>query len=182
MNELALEDFLTACVFIMPVVWFLTDPRKLQDRLNLKDILFTIAQLSFIVLNLYSTRYFPIPKTPYDWLIQIPGIFLFLFGMYIAIWAKLTMKSSWGTPAGHDLKRQSKLITSGPFSLSRNPIYLGVIMMFFGLTLASLSWFIFLVPLIAWRFYQATLKEEQLLKVYFGKTYLEYYKNTPRFI
>lgn len=171
---------------ILPVVWFLTDPRNLGEKLKsyfkLKSILFFLAELTVVGAALISNQYFSLPKMLPDGLSIISGLILFFLGMFIAIWAKMVMKSSWGLPAEHDFKRQNKIIKKGPFAYSRNPIYIGIVLVLLGYTLALQSLAIFLVPFIIWYFYKAALKEEKNLSKYFGKEYLDYKSKTPRFI
>ena len=88
---------------------------------------------------------------------------IFTAGIVLCIWAKLTMRDSWGIPAQHDIKRQSTLITSGPYRFTRNPIYVGLFMVVFGQALALGSWLFFLVYLLYMYFGIAIKKEEQLL-------------------
>src|SRR3989339_252026 len=75
--------------------------------------------------------------------------FQYFFEFLFAIWAKLIMGSNWGPPAQHTISRQSILVTSGPFSFSRNPIYLGLLI---GMTGYFLTFGSLLILLIAVRF------------------------------
>ncbi|PJE63589.1 hypothetical protein COU89_02535 [Candidatus Roizmanbacteria bacterium CG10_big_fil_rev_8_21_14_0_10_45_7] len=110
------------------------------------------------------------------------GLIIFTAGIVLCIWAKLTMRDSWGIPAQHDIKRQSTLITSGPYRFTRNPIYVGLFMVVFGQALALGSWLFFLVYLLYMYFGIAIKKEEQLLTKHFGKGYTEYAKRVPRYL
>ena len=92
------------------------------------------------------------------------------------------MKASWGVPAEHDIARQNKIIKKGPFSFSRNPIYVGLILVILGYTLALRSYSVLLVLLVAFYFCKAILKEEKILNKHFGKEYLEYKSKVRRFI
>jgi protein-S-isoprenylcysteine O-methyltransferase Ste14 len=77
-----------------------------------------------------------------------------------------------------------KLLTKGMYKYSRNPIYLGIILLLtgYGISLSSIIstifLFIFLVVILLSRMKQ----EEQILEESFGKEYLEYKKKTKRFI
>lgn len=129
-----------------------------------------------------SMKSFPWPETLLDLLIFTFGLILFFVGVFVAVWAKITMKANWGLPEEHDIKRQNKIITNGPFSFSRNPIYLGLILLILGYTLALKSYSVLLVPLVVVYFYKAALKEEKILTKHFGKEYSEYRLKVRRFI
>lgn len=177
---------LTTVFLGLSVIWTLTDPRTAKERFQiyfrLKSIIFLLAELLIIWTTFFSTTYFPWPKTLLSGLITIFGLGLYFTGIFIAVWAKVTMKSNWGMPAEHDIKKQNKIITKGPFAFSRNPIYLGLILVILGYTLALRSYSILLVPLVILYFYKAALKEEKILTKYFGKEYLEYKTKVRRFI
>ena len=163
------------------IFWIITDPRSLKEKFS-KKILAAYLVIGFVCLaQIIGWLYFPWPKTGFDRQIEIIGAVLTISGALLATWAKFTMGKFWGPPAEHDFKRQKILITTGTFSFSRNPIYLGIIVMVFGFSLALRSYFIFLLVLLYLYFYSAILEEEKLLEKYFGEEYLNYKFKVPRF-
>lgn len=110
------------------------------------------------------------------------GIILNIGGLLLAIWSKFTMKTNWGLPAQHDIKKQKKLVISGPYTFSRNPIYLGLIIFFAGFELALNSWLIILTVPLIYLIGKTIAVEEKLLLESFGKDYLEYQKKVPRLL
>lgn len=128
----------------MPIIWFITDPRSIEERIRQYFTLTTygvlIVELGFVYFNFtYSNT---LPLTGFAGTIAVSiGIIVYLLGLFISIWAKITMGKFWGRPAQHNIKRQSKLIDNGPFKYSRNPIYLGLILAFLGYSLALKSVF-----------------------------------------
>ncbi|MDI6767322.1 MAG: isoprenylcysteine carboxylmethyltransferase family protein [Bacteroidota bacterium] len=76
------------------------------------------------------------------------------------------------------------LITTGPFSRVRNPLYLGNMTMYFGLGIMANTPLLAIVGLFYF-FFQYTLivslEEESLFKK-FPEEYLRYYQSVPRFI
>ena len=111
------------------------------------------------------------------------GILLLLIGEAIRIWAVshaggATRTLSVGAPS---------LCTSGPYALSRNPLYLGNMLMYIGIVLiAGIQNGLFMVVLTAAFFLiQYTLivsLEEETLDNLFGEEYLEYKKHVPPII
>lgn len=75
------------------------------------------------------------------------------------------------------------LFTFGPYKYTRNPQYLGLCLIFCGLTL-FLNSFYFLIYclLMTVGLYFIALIEEEGLKRKFGEKYLEYTREVPRFI
>lgn len=173
---------LTLILLVQPVVWFLTDPRSLSERMKayfkLKTILFLIVEVGLVAGTLYFR---PWGETPFDHLINIFGQVIFFAGIILSVWAKITMKNNWNMP-GEYHQRQKEIVKSGPFKFSRNPIYVGLILVILGYSLALRSYTFILVPFIAVYFYKAILKEEKILTKHFGKKYLDYNSRVPRFI
>jgi protein-S-isoprenylcysteine O-methyltransferase Ste14 len=79
----------------------------------------------------------------------------------------------------------SRLMTSGPFSRTRNPLYIGNMLIYLGigimswalvpwLQIAAMAWFLFQYTMIV-------LEEERFLRKEFGEAYEQYVKAVPRF-
>ncbi len=123
------------------------------------------------------------PARSYDWLYSVVGIVLYLFGFFIAMWARYTMKEKW-LPAGegHDAKRQNELFTKGPFRITRNPIYVGLLCLYSGIfiTLRSPLFLLVILPFIF--FYRSAKTEETYLEKQFGAAFREYKKRVPLFL
>lgn len=78
----------------------------------------------------------------------------------------------------------SQLVTSGPFGISRNPIYLGETMIMVAIALITRSpWFIVMGSAAAIiTTYLAIRPEEQHLDLRFGRRYRDYAKRVRRWI
>ena len=77
------------------------------------------------------------------------------------------------------------LCTAGPFAHTRNPLYIGNMLMYNGIVLIAGASNIFAILMLTWLFFiiQYFLiinLEEQTLTRIFGTTYLDYTKNVPR--
>lgn len=170
---------------LMGFVWRITDPRNFIQRWT--DILgrqlkYSIFSYTIILVSLFWYRFFKWPDSNLDIIFISFGFFLFYFGLLTCIWAKVVMKKSWGIPSQLDVQRQKKLIVQGPFKISRNPIYLGIIIALLGYSIALRSMLLpIIVGLAIWYFNRAINKEEKLLENNFGKSYIQYKKRVPRF-
>jgi protein-S-isoprenylcysteine O-methyltransferase Ste14 len=76
------------------------------------------------------------------------------------------------------------LVTGGPFSFTRNPLYLGNTMLMVGVGLISgILWFILLAPIAAFVTQKLAIeREERHLELRFGKKFRDYSKKVRRWI
>lgn len=139
-----------------------------------------LVEAVILALQILQAVYFPLPKSLWDLLLVSAGIVMYISGTILALWARFTMNNSWGIPAEHSAK-QDTLITTGPFQLTRNPIYIGFLLIYFGFALAIGSWLVVLrIPLLIY-FYKSAKIEEKILAKKFGSKYLSYKSKVPRF-
>lgn len=178
---------------LLQLIWFASDPRSLKEilksSLGLKGggarvsiFIFVIIISSIILFNFNHTP-MQLPSSSLDQLFVVLGMTIYITGFTIAVWARFTMKEKW-VPAGekHDLKRQNKIITSGPFKYSRNPIYLGLTLFYLGFCLVLRSFYIIFVIITFIYFLNIINREEAFLEKHFGREYLDYKRKTPKFI
>lgn len=177
-------------LLFISIFWKITSPndvfQKFLQRLR-EPKTFLLVFFQFLPLvQIFSLFFFN--RLIFSWslgradtLLEMLGLFLFFSGTIFVSWAKWEMKENWGAPAQHEITHQKKLVTTGPFAYTRNPIYFGLLVLFLGFEMALHSYFIFLtIPLY---FFEGFLirQEERLLENHFGKTYIIYKKNVPRF-
>lgn len=185
MSDTVIKSILLLTSLSVAGYWRHTSPYTLRDWLSIFRKPHSMIILFFeCILILQFFNYISIPL-PFSFL-RTPGILLGLFvniaGTILAMWAKYTMRENWGIPAQHTIEKQRKLVTSGPFTFTRNPIYVGLLCMLIGLELALWSSFMFLsIPLFV-VMHKAIQKEEQLLKKYFGSSYTAYMHRVPRYL
>ncbi|HXG52606.1 MAG TPA: isoprenylcysteine carboxylmethyltransferase family protein [candidate division Zixibacteria bacterium] len=76
-----------------------------------------------------------------------------------------------------------RLVTTGPYACSRNPMYLGHLIYLCGVALVLRSWFGVLIMLGAavW-FHARILQDEKRLAKQLGEPYLEYLRSVKRWI
>ena len=81
-------------------------------------------------------------------------------------------------------KSTVKIVTSGAYRFSRNPLYLSLLTLLFGIAFWMLSlWLFFAVPVLFVLFlFKAVKPEESYLSQKFGKKYLNYSKKVRRWI
>lgn len=102
----------------------------------------------------------------------------------LAAGAAVALAGVWirAISSGH-VKKNEELATSGPYAHTRNPLYLGSIVIAAGLTLAALRWEIAvaLLVLFALVYVPVIRGEEQFLSEHFPN-YAEYCSRVPRLL
>jgi protein-S-isoprenylcysteine O-methyltransferase Ste14 len=87
-----------------------------------------------------------------------------------------------GYAAGH-LRKHKQLAISGPYAFTRNPLYLGSVLLAAGFSVASHSWIstLLLAAYLA-IFYPVVIRREQAeLKTLYGAAFVEYASQVPAF-
>jgi protein-S-isoprenylcysteine O-methyltransferase Ste14 len=108
------------------------------------------------------------------------GVFFCLTGLSLLLWSLISFGQSFRV--GIDTEHPDKLITSGIFAFSRNPIYVAFALILLGQFLIFSNWML-LVYLGAaiWLFHRQVLREEEYLQEHYGKEYLEYCDRVRRY-
>jgi protein-S-isoprenylcysteine O-methyltransferase Ste14 len=109
------------------------------------------------------------------------GVVLCLAGLSLLLGSLVSFGKSFRI--GIDTERPDKLITTGVYSCSRNPIYVAFAFVLIGQFLVFPNW-ILLVYLVAgmWLFHRQVLREETSLKTTYGTTYEEYCERVRRYV
>ncbi len=102
------------------------------------------------------------------------GPLLVVFGVLLAAWAATTFHLEGTNVQPH--KPTQAVVTSGPFRYSRNPIYVGLVMVVLGAAMiANTVWMlILLVPAVLVLDRGVIAREEAYLAKKFGDPYTEY--------
>lgn len=109
------------------------------------------------------------------------GLSLYVIGLTVMIVGQVTL---WENYSGFVvIKKDHQLITHGIYRLTRNPIYLGALVVFAGLPIfaASVYGFLAMLPIIP-IFLLRIRMEEQMLGGYFGDEYEAYRSTTKRLV
>jgi len=129
--------------------------------------------LILLILSIALHFIFPIQKlifSPYNYL----GFLFIALGIVLNIWADLLFKKNKTTVKPY--KNPTELITSGPFRISRHPMYLGMMLILLGATIVSGTLIIFVFPIafiILMEIFFIPFEEKNLERI-FGRKYLSY--------
>jgi len=139
-------------------------------------VLYAAALVALLVLRWL----WPLPILPRGGL--WPGLVLVALGVGILIWGRRTLLAG-GTNVDPSLPATA-VVTSGPYRLSRNPLYVGLALVYFGLTLALDSWWgiVLLVAVLIVMHRGVIQREERYLEQKFGDGYRQYRSTVRRYI
>lgn len=106
-----------------------------------------------------------------------------IFGVSFILLGQLFRTSGRGYKSEHS-QRGASLIQGGPYSLVRNPMYAGILLIGIGVVLMLFKWWVACVFLIIFiiRYLSLTFAEEKKLKALFGREYVSYQERVPRII
>jgi len=186
MSVLSIRITLIICHIFITLLWAITSRGRntanffglFRQTKSIPIVLFECFGFAQVLLLPYLAFSMKTESMP---TVKLIGLLLALFGTLLASWAKIVMGRNWGRPAQHDKTIQSRLVTGGPFAYSRNPIYVGLLLLFLGQQAALQSYGIFLIFLFAYAVRHAVSREEQLLTKFFGQSYRTYIHKVPRF-
>jgi protein-S-isoprenylcysteine O-methyltransferase Ste14 len=123
----------------------------------------------------------PIGLFDHDWLRWI-GAAVALGGLILVLAAQTTMGASWRI--GVDQAEVTDLVTAGLFSVTRNPIFLGMLIFWLGMAAlvpSALSLVAFVVALLAVEAQVRLVEEPYLIRTH-GAAYLAYASRTGRLL
>jgi protein-S-isoprenylcysteine O-methyltransferase Ste14 len=109
------------------------------------------------------------------WALLDGGAVFLLWTVWLMFWRKTTL-NPYGKP--------QRLLTEGPFRISRNPLYIGILVMYLGISLIWGSvWALLLSPMLVVLLQLGIIRhEEQLLLKHFGTDYEQYCKKVRRWL
>jgi len=157
-----------------------------MTSLLLRNLFFTILQpglvvglFPYLIVKEVSTELFNSSLN----LFQCAAIIMFASGLFILLSCIFRFASEGrGTLSPADPTK--KLVINGLYKYSRNPMYIGVILMLIAEAVFFLSnslWFYLTIVFIAFNLF-ILLHEEPRLRKDFGQEYLEYCKKVRRWI
>lgn len=109
-------------------------------------------------------------------LARVSGLGLIGCGVFITGWA-------FRSVAGNIGSEERQLVTTGPYSLSRNPMYVGWTVLYAGLALLSNNrWIALFFPAVVTDTHLGTIQEERSLEREFGDEYRTYRRTVRRYL
>jgi protein-S-isoprenylcysteine O-methyltransferase Ste14 len=173
----------TSCVAALWVVWLLAwglAARSTAKTVRQESVASRLAYSVFIWGGaglLFARR----PLSPARPWIAWGGVAIVALGLCFTAWARLHLGRFWSATV--TLKHEHALIRTGPYGLTRHPIYTGLLLALIGTavvrdTVAGLAAFVLLVV----GFVLKIRQEEQLLIGHFGSSYRAYQAEVPMLV
>jgi len=116
-----------------------------------------------------------------SWSVYV-GVLVVAGGVALLVWAVRAFAAVGTNLSPHE--PTLNLTTDGPYRLTRNPMYIGFMLLLAGISLLfSLEWGLILVPVLALVLhFGVVLREEKYLTAKFGKTYTDFTSRTRRWV
>lgn len=142
-------------------------------EIGLKITTYILPLFQLISILFYSAN-IPLP-------LRITGTIIETFGVIIFVMSVIEMKDNWRV--GVQREDKTNLVTSGVYSISRNPAFLGFDLMYIGILFAFLNFYLLFATVIAVCLFhlQIVNVEENFLVECFGQEYIEYQKKVCRY-
>jgi protein-S-isoprenylcysteine O-methyltransferase Ste14 len=125
------------------------------------------------------------PANPISLVFGAVGTLLAFAGVFVSVWAiATTVRRRVILDAGHFVKQEHPLVTDGAYAFVRNPMYLGIILLWFGIAAAFQSRLVlavaaaYVVPVL-WFYIRA---EERMMLSEFGARFEEYARHVGRLL
>ena len=153
-----------------------------QDRPNINPMVHPpIVVLMFIVIAYFLGRFVPLPFVAPPFLRSI-GLLLSFLGFLLGVGALMAFRRARTTVDPHGSVRQ--MVTSGIYRFTRNPIYLGFLLIVIGLPLNSgLYWGIIVAPFYILLMNRLVIQhEEAYLERKFKGDYVNYKSRVRRWL
>ncbi len=199
MNFYGIFVFVSLCILILIVVQSINilirkgiSPGAKTNKKAVSLLLYPVFLLivfAWIFEIARNTFQLPISILPKELSIQLfNSMILRIAGIIIVILSLFFMKvtlAHFGNSLrfGHDENNAGKLITTGIFSVSRNPFFLSLDIYFYGIALILPSlFFIGFTILAITSIHFFILKEEKFMLKVYGSEYEEYRKRVKRYI
>jgi protein-S-isoprenylcysteine O-methyltransferase Ste14 len=127
-------------------------------------------------LGLFDDRFVPAVVE-----VGAAGWVLTALGMLFSIWARVSLGRNWSGRVV--LKHEQGLVSTGPYTLVRHPIYTGLLVALAGTAVYDGRWRALLgLAFFAIGFWMKARSEEKLLEREFGEEYRSYRARTPMLI
>jgi protein-S-isoprenylcysteine O-methyltransferase Ste14 len=153
-------------------------------NLDRKD--FFIPPFALLYLYLVCANAFTWPTVStqiffYSYLIAWVGVGLCVAGLLLFFWSLVSFGRSFRV--GIDTDHPDKLVKTGAFALSRNPLYVAIWIVLLGQFLVFPNW-ILLVYLGAatWLLHRQVVREDVYLRQRYGSEYTDYARRVRRYI
>ena len=165
--------------WILGAIYISSNGQETTKRRSRYDWL-VLAALIWSVMHYAPNRYLSFSLFHIAWL-RMAGSILLIAATVFTLWSRWVLGKMWATNAA--VKKEHKLVTRGPYGITRHPIYTGVLGMILGSAMSLDQGVIFLGFIMVLLFFMNRIRnEEQLMEMTFGEQYNRYRKRVPQLV
>jgi protein-S-isoprenylcysteine O-methyltransferase Ste14 len=181
-NGYSIVFIVTALFWIIPELWLLFRDRKVKPEVGRNNgrYLYFLLMYSIIACVLLSINLVNIPITQNSRFLT--GSLIIWGGLFFRWWAIYSLGKYFNIVV--TVQSGQKIIKNGPYKYIRHPSYTGSMLILFGFGFSLGNWIglaiILIISLIS--FYLRAIVEEKVMVSSFGNDYLNYMRQTTRFI
>ena len=152
-----------------------------KDKKDFIILPFALFCFYLLTANTFNLKTIPNQLLFKSEIVNWVGVVMCFCALLFFVWTMISFKKSFRV--GLVENTEQGLITNEAFAISRNPIYVSFTLMLIGQFLIFSSW-IFLIYIILGivTFHKQVLKEEEFLKIQYGKEFNTYCKKTRRYL
>jgi protein-S-isoprenylcysteine O-methyltransferase Ste14 len=184
MNLIGIEKTMWSAIFIYWLISSFAVKKTVKKQSGWGRILYIICVLTafiFLFGNYFSFDFLELPILPQTDVWKITGVILCALGLAFSLMARIWLGENWSGRI--TVKENHELIQSGPYAVTRNPIYTGFLLAFTGcsMTLGQVKGYIGIIFLVVCILIKI-LKEEVFMQEVFGEKFGEYKSRVNRLI
>jgi len=178
-------------VALLMRLWFTIRVRRAGERLmpdkaairreGWRPYVILLLFIALIVLLARNPCWNPKLSFPLPFWLRWAGVALGLASLALWTWTHVVLGTLWSPQL--QLRTNHRLVTSGPYSQIRHPMYVAIWVWAMSLGLVIANWIpIIFTALVVVLFVARVPHEEQMMLERFGDEYREYMKSTERFL
>ena len=151
--------------------------RRWPWEIGVRLAIFILVLFAVHALGVHRIRHYAVNT---NLIAGFVGAVLCACGVIFAVWARVSLGRNWGIPMAE--KADPELVTSGPYTYVRHPIYTGILLTIFGAAIGqSVLWAVPLLIAGPYFVYSAR-REERQMAAQFPLQYPQYKKRTRMLI
>ncbi|MFX1560572.1 MAG: isoprenylcysteine carboxylmethyltransferase family protein [Promethearchaeota archaeon] len=155
--------------------------RDMGREFKILTAVITVIGAVGLVMYLISPPWWTWTRFPLEEWLQWIGIIIAIPPIFYLVWVHRHLDTQWSIAL--ELQEDHQLITSGPYKRIRHPMYLGIFIYTFGLSLVASDILVFIFFMFSiWVNYRRIPDEEQMLIDEFGDEYREYMKRSGKLL
>jgi protein-S-isoprenylcysteine O-methyltransferase Ste14 len=158
-----------------------SQPIQENDNAGVK-IVAPVIYVGFFLVGIIFESIFPIPAFLPNLVAGLVGWLLAVTSLVLVLWGLKSFYIASNPVMPH--KPALSLMTTGAFGITRNPLYLSLLLLYLGTSIFTNSWWpIIFIPILIFTInHLVIVKEEAFLTRKFDEEYLQYCRRVRRWI